>query len=330
MINIAMWSPTTSATNIVKDMRTIGTGISQGRATNASKILFEHDRPGVMTHFWVAGDPKCDNMVISYYIDGETEPSIRFVPSMASGVGFDDQAAPWATRWIGKGAQQTGWFHNFRIPFNTIRITYEGGEGVTDEGFVVWLIVRGLEGMSPLTVNGLELPTNARLKLMQTDTVLQPLEFVDLASSPKGTGGYFFSLTLSVASSLNFNFMEGCFHFYDDLNTKFPGTLLSTGMEDYFDSAFYFNGGDFHAPVAGSTHKQGASDKSNATQWAGYRFHEMDPIIFQDGFRFQWRNGDVTDASTGLKCTLGDGQGGKVIGNPQVSSVLAYAWVYVW
>ena len=40
-------------------------------------------------------------------------------------------------------------------------------------------------------------------------------------------------------------------------------------MEDYYDSAFYFNGGPFHSPVAGSTHM------SNQKEWSGYRVHEQ-------------------------------------------------------
>jgi hypothetical protein len=100
--------------------------------------------------------------------------------------------------------------------------------------------------------------------------------------------------------------------------------LLLILQLDYFDSAFYFNGGNFHAPVAGSTHK---SMDGNVSKWSGYRFHEQDPIVFQDGMRFQWRNGDVTDTATGLKCTQ---LKGELCGNPQVSNVKAYSWLYVW
>lgn len=33
---------------------------------------------------------------------------------------------------------------------------------------------------------------------------------------------------------------------------------------------------------------------------SAYRFHEMDPLPFEDGFRFVWRNGDLS--SGGIKC----------------------------
>jgi hypothetical protein len=31
--------------------------------------------------------------------------------------------------------------------------------------------------------------------------------------------------------------------------------------------------------------------------------HMTDPVTFRDGFRMDWRNGDVSDPATGLKCT---------------------------
>eukprot|EP00662_Eupelagonemidae_sp_cell21_P042422 gene42422-24797_t len=108
-------------------------------------------------------------------------------------------------------------------------------------------------------------------------------------------------MSAMAVKSGNYNFMEGCFHLYSPPSAAWPGLLLSTGMEDYYDSAFYFNGGVFRAPVSGSTHM------ANSNEWSGYRFHEMDPLVFSDGVRMQWRNGDVTDPKTGLKCTLQSG-----------------------
>ena len=94
---------------------------------------------GVMTHFWVtgpAGSLSVDDAVFRYYIDGEQTASIgqfhslhslalvnfvafirfhvEFTPSLACGVAFDNDAAPWGTAWFGKGSKSGGWFHNFR------------------------------------------------------------------------------------------------------------------------------------------------------------------------------------------------------------------------
>ena len=308
-------------------MRPIGTGVSQGKLNSTEQKLFAWEcgdmSSCVMTHFWVAGSPEVDDAVFRYYIDNETSPSIEFTPAFACGVGFDDQAAPWANKWMGKGAKSTGWFHNFRIPFTSVRITYQINPSQTSTG-EIWTIVRGTEGMSEgFQIGDVRVPPSARLKLLKTEKSLAPLEFVDLVDIPTGAGLLFMS-SMSIKSQLNFNFMEGCFHYYDHGYTEFPGMILSTGMEDYYDSAFYFNGGGFHAPVAGNTHQ---IKTGNTTEWSGYRFHEMDPIVFTNGMRFQWRNGDVTDPATGLKCTLD--KGGSVAGNPQASAMKAYAWVYI-
>jgi hypothetical protein len=53
-----------------------------------------------------------DRATFSYYIDGESVPSIQFVTYMLAGAGFNDQAAPWGTKWFGKGAAGGGWFNN--------------------------------------------------------------------------------------------------------------------------------------------------------------------------------------------------------------------------
>ena len=57
------------------------------------------------------------------------------------------------------------------------------------------------------------------------------------------------------------------------------GMLLSTGMEDYYDSAFYFNGGGFHDPVAGLTHKPGNGDFSFSGSVTNKFWHNIDYLL---------------------------------------------------
>jgi len=155
-------------------------------------------------------------------VDGETTPSIEFIPSRACGVGFDNQAAPWGTKWFGKAAKATGWFHNFRIPFKSIRITYQLETNETDQH--IFLIVRGLENYK-FTIGDIPVPTTARLKLIKTNVTLQPLEFVDLVNIQHGSGMLF--LTMMQVSSQSINFLEGCFHFYNQKYVDWPGMLMS-------------------------------------------------------------------------------------------------------
>lgn len=308
---------------------TIGTGKSQGKLTPTETELFTHNvsadgKWAYLNHFWAAGSSQVDRAIFRYYVDGEATPSIEFTPALACGVGFGDQTAPWGTKWVGKGAKTTGWFHNIPIPFyKSIRVTFQLNP-LDTQSAEIWSIVRGSEGL-PLKLGMLELPLDhgVKLELQRKDSqTLAPLEFVDIASVPQGTMGSIFMTFLAINGTSNYNYMEGCFHMYSPPTQAWPGLLLSTGMEDFYDSAFYFDGGGFHSPVSGQTHKPGDGT------FSGYRFHEMDPLVFKDGVRMQWRNGDVTDPATGLKCTLE--KGGGVIGSPGPSQLTSYAWVYTW
>jgi len=279
-----------------------------------------------MTHFWAtAFHPILDGTLIRYYIDDEAVASIQFYPPLASGVGFDDQKDPWGTEWFGKGAADGSWFNNFRIPFQkSIRITYQKTTPGTGNGF--YIIVRGLpivQGQSFITIGGVPIPSTARMNFLNFQKTVQPLEWVPVADLPSPARGLFFMHTIAVQSG-NLNFLEGCYHSYTPYNQSFPGTVLSTGTEDYFDSGWYFNGGEFRFPVSGFTH---LASSSGVVTWSAYRFHTMDPIRFEDGFRLLWRNGDAVDPA-GQKCYMETG--GNIVGSPTKSDVTIYGWAYTW
>jgi hypothetical protein len=312
----------------------IGTGLSQAKLTSNETEFFSHmvsseGQWAYLNHFWAAGNDQVDRALFRYYIDGETEASVVFTPALATGVGFGDQSAPWGNKWMGKGAKSTGWFHNIPVPFyKSVRVTFQLAPEDEGSSPTLWTIVRGAEGL-PMHLGNLELPLSqgsVKLDLQKRDAQLQPLDFYDMAVVPSGLAGTVFLTSLFVNGTSNYNYMEGCFHFYSPASQAWPGTLLATGMEDFYDSAFYFNGGGFHLPVSGMTHKPGDGT------FSGYRFHEMDPLVFKDGARMQWRNGDVTDESTGLKCTLQSGgiPAGGSPGHPGPSAVSSYSWVYTW
>ena len=92
---------------------------------------------------------KSVNLKIRYYIDGETNASIEFTPSLACGVGFYDTQAPWGTEWFGKGADDAGWYNNFRIPFQKSIVVTVQHKFDDYPGF--YMIVRGSVNV-PITV----------------------------------------------------------------------------------------------------------------------------------------------------------------------------------
>lgn len=180
------------------------------------------------------------------------------------------------------------------------------------------------------------------MNLVVFNKTVAPLEWVPLVDMPHGRG-LLFMHTLAIRSG-NMNFLEGCYHAYTPYKQGFPGTLLSTGTEDYFDSGWYFNGtciddgpgcdlypdrslipvgGQFRLPVSGFTH---LAQGNGSLTWSAYRFHEMDPLPFSDGFRFVWRNGDAYDAA-GQKCYMETG--GSPVGSNGFPSTCLYMGLYL-
>jgi hypothetical protein len=304
---------------------TFGGMISQGSLEQGKEaVIFERDcnspQQCMMTYFWyTCAYSNFENTVFRYYIDGEKNASIAGTFFMLHGIGFSSHDGPtWGHSVIGKGANQGGVYNTYRIPFGKhVRVTAQLPEKSSGPK-VYWVIFRGIEGSSQVTIGKdlIQLPPQARLKLYTNEGVtLKPLQFVDLSNSP--ANGALFQVTLAVESG-NLNYLEGCFRaFIDNGNTKM---LLSSGTEDYYQSAFYFDGGKFHFPEAGLTY-------FNNNTFAAYKFHQDDPIIFHKGLRLVWRNGDTNDPATGQKCINDQGPPN---GNPQQSKVTTYTWVYEW
>ncbi len=113
------------------------------------------------------------------------------------------------------------------------------------------------------------------------------------------------------ARSSNLNFMEGEIRAYID-GTTTP-LLLSSGLEDYFLGTYYFRKGIYYTPVAGLTFM----DNTNSS-FSAYRFHDDDPVFFQNGLRLTNRVGERDEPS------------GRVFGNPQETTYTTYVWLYEW
>jgi len=284
-----------------------------------------------MNHFWITYDPGMSaGILIRYYVDGEQEPSIAFNPAMACGVGFGLDPEPWGTYWFGKGSAIGGWFLDFRIPFHkSIFITIS----TTGETGNVWTIVRG--GLNvPINIGGINVPlADARLYLQTANTYLVPYQPVNLATMPSGTKGIYFAHSIQVSSD-SMGFFEGCYRVFTPVTEPFPGTPLSSGLEDYFNSAWGFDSGTYIFPNAGLT----SFNRTNGEiGLSAYRVHETDVVQFGDGILVTWRNGELLDKS-GVKCSvnLNPDQVQDALRNHLVTEItetnstqlLSYAWLY--
>lgn len=315
----------------------IGMAYSQGEVDTTERTMFaqrlntEMNVTGTMNHFWLT--PCSESLIVRYYVDGEQNASIAFHPWLASGYGpwQHNNSPPWGTKWFGKASKHGSWSWNFPVPFQeSIRITIQA-----DTPAGLYMIVRGVLNVSA-QIGSIQLPHGAKLRQFTTNRTLAPLELIDLAALEPTVGvdgGLFFMHTIALESGTP-NMLEGCYHWYRTYGEEWPGLLLSSGTEDFFDSGWYFDAGTYRARVSGATDAQWINQ--SLARVSAYRFHDVDYLTFgNEGFRFQWRNGDLQDDS-GLKCfvapwQVANGAGGaSPVGRPVQTKILAYAWVYTW
>lgn len=276
--------------------------------------LLRHSGKGCLTHMWFGGDwPGYDRTRIRIYADGEREPSIDMELGLGHGCGFGDDAAPWGGAKLGKTGHPSGLYNTYKIPFGKeIRVTAQRA-GDSPDGAPFWWIVRGTENL-PVRLAGVRLPNDARLRLHKLENhVAKPFEEFALCDV-KGAGALY-QVTMA-ADGLrdtgdwkDISYLEAIVRAY--INGKPRALQLSSGLEDYFLGTYYFNRGRYANDLAGLTHL----DKTKST-FSGYRFHDDDPIFFQNGLR--------------LTCRCGEEVAGKKLHDPPETEYTTYTWVYQW
>ncbi len=310
MRTLFLWSMLLAAPLLQAGPATFGTAGKEERVLKAGveADLFRHAGKGFLTHMWFGGSfPNYGLTRIRVYVDGESEASIDMELMMGHGIGFQDESAPWGIERIGKTGQPSGIYNTYRIPFGkSVRVTAQRAKD--EEGDPpFWWIIRGVENL-PLEIGGVPLPDAARLKLYKVNRAAKPLEEFDICHTAKS--GRLYMVTIA-GKSTNFAFLESCVRAYIG-GAKTP-LLLSSGLEDYFLGTYYFNRGRYYTPVSGLTHIVPNSE------FSAYRFHEADPVFFENGLRLTLRAGEEFK--------------GKVFGpqpGPQDTAFTTYVWLYEW
>jgi len=301
----------------VNDLRPIG-GMGKARRVlqgGKEAVLFEHTGKGCLSHFWFGGNFKgVEDTRIRYYVDGEEVASIDMDLYMGHGIGFNDNAAPWATKHVGKIGKRNGIFNNYRIPFGTsIRVTAQRSPDAEDNP-MIWWIIRGVEN-GRVRLGGVELPETARLTLHQIDKyTAEPLEEFDLCNVEGRGAVYQVAIAGEGLAGDHMSFLEACMRAYTEGDEE--PLMLSSGLEDYFLGTYYFDTGTFYADSAGLTHFN-KHDKS----FSAYRFHDEDPLFFQNGLRLTCRNGETSH---------GTAKGPAAHKMPPKTRYTTYTWVYQW
>jgi len=309
--------PVVKAEHTLKTFGTMGKEVTP-LSRDKEAELFRHEGNGCLTHMWFGGDWKgCAKTRIRIYVDGETKASIDMELYLGHGIGFGDEYAPWGVARIGKAGAPNSVYDTYRIPFGkSIRVTGQLGPDTTGNP-LFWWIIRGTENL-PVELGGVRLPEKARLKLYKLENyTARPLEEMALCDV-KGNGALY-QVTMAAkglrkledASQRlkDLSFMEACMRAY--IGGAREPLFLSSGLEDYFLGTYYFNKGRYATPVAGLTHFD-----SNEHEFSAYRFHEDDPVFFQNGLR--------------LTCRCGEKIGSKIFHDPPPTRYTTYVWLYQW
>lgn len=299
----------------VSSLKTFGTVGKQLAPLSAEKEvdLFNYQGKGCLTHMWFGGQLSGATR-IRIYVDGEETPSIDMELFLGTGIGFDDQTAPWGCEKMGRTGGGDNIYNTYRIPFgNSVRVTGQLAPGTKGQP-LFWWIIRGTENL-PVQIGGVTLPDKARLKLYKVENyIAKPLEEISLCDV-HGAGALY-QTTIAAKSEqqatgkwTDNSFMEGCIRVYFD-GSKKP-IYLSSGFEDYFLGTYYFNKGRYANALAGVTHLDLKKGEVSA-----YRFHDDDPVFFQKGLRLTARCGDQVNGAT--------------VGNPPPTAYTTYTWLYQW
>lgn len=155
-------------------------------------------------------------------------------------------------------------------------------------------------------------------------------------ASSANSSGLLYQVTLA-GSSVNFHYLEACFRAVvdDEDNIQY----LSSGTEDFFLSAYYYSGGQYHNGHAGLTYISGPGTMS------AYKFFEDDPVMFTKSFKLLWRCGEAFTDNNCFKlsnraCYTKDGdmfcKNRKGVHerlnnlNPDITKMTSYVWTYEW
>eukprot|EP01084_Bolivina_argentea_P038111 70479_1 len=263
-------------------MKSFSSAIKDGIANeNKETLVFSYNKgPGCITEQWYTGTTFNQFTIVNYYIDNDKTKTISFRLFLAHGIGFgkdaENENVPWGTKRIGHNAKNGALYNTNRVPFqHNITITI-----IFDRPGAYYYIVRGVENY-PVVIGDLELPTNAQLILFKNENVtLEPFQFITLANVTN-MSGLLYQVTVEGESS-DYNYLEACFRALIDNDPKYQ--FLSSGTEDFFLSAYYFNTGIFHDNDAGCSYFDGKGKMS------AYKFFESDPVLFDSSFALLWRN----------------------------------------
>jgi hypothetical protein len=219
-------------------------------AANAEQDLLNVSGPGCVSSIWMAlpgsaaPQPAIDGRLRVYY-DGSSTPSIDFDmgtlfaahygAGQASGA---DHKTPHMQFQLNSGNGNMGWMIRFPAPFGTsIRVTYLAPNNVANPIF--WMVAYSLYGTD--RANGLRLRGyGLRLSNQATVTAAQTYNLIPVGAITGGPGSLLWHSYVAGIGATNLTWLER--NFAITVDGESSPSIVSSGTEDWFDSAWYYNG----------------------------------------------------------------------------------------
>jgi len=233
--------------------------------------------PAVITQLWCTIDSRdpyfLRRIVIKIYWDGEKNPSVEAPIGDFFGTGF--KYKQYISRFTGMSSG--GYYCYFPMPFNkSARIVIENQTGQEVYAFYYHIDYQQLN--KPLTDNVAYFHAYWHQDLRTSPDS----NYTILAAKGRGQ---FVGLNLSMQSyNKKLWFLEGDEMVYVDGEKK--PSMQGTGTEDYFNSGWYFNKGEYSAPYFGLILKDTARGRI-----AAYRYQVGDAIPFKKSIKFTIEHG---------------------------------------
>ena len=244
-----------------------------GRAT-----LADIAGPGVIVQFWLTIDSPdkyfLRHIVLKMYWDDEDTPSVEVPVGDFFGTGFEYK------QWLSMlaGMSSGGYYSYFPMPFNKrARIQVVNETGAEVNSFYYHLDYQKLK--DPLD------PSVAYFHACWRREIRTDRRHPYLILDAEGKG-QFVGLNLNMQSyDGGLAFLEGDEMIF--LDGESTPSIKGTGTEDYFNSGWYFNKGEYSAPYHGLILKD-----ERRGRIAAYRFHVADAIPFERSIRVMIEHGD--------------------------------------
>jgi len=246
-------------------------------APGAKRTIASLQGPGVIVNIWLTIATKekyfLRSIVLRMYWDDEQTPSVEAPIGDFFGTGF--QYKHYTTPFIGMSSG--GYYCYFPMPFNkSARIEVENQSSTEVNSFYYHIDYHKL----PRPLDSTVAYFHAQWR---RDTRCDPSKNYTVVEA-EGSG-HFVGMNMSMQSyERGMQYLEGDEMVFVD-GEKFP-SVYGTGTEDYFNSGWYFNKGEFAAPYHGLILKD-----DSLSRIAAYRFHILDAIPFTKSLRFEIEHG---------------------------------------